>query len=88
VAALLGGVSLAGGRGAPLGLLAGTLSVALLAQIVAITALPDFSTQLLYAALLAVIVAIESPGLRQAMDRVLASGRLAAHHPNRKGRRP
>jgi ribose transport system permease protein len=73
VAALLGGVSLAGGRGAPLGLLAGTLSVALLAQIVAITALPDFTTQLLYAALLAVIVAMESPGLRATVDRLRAS---------------
>jgi ribose/xylose/arabinose/galactoside ABC-type transport system permease subunit len=72
VAALLGGVSLAGGRGAPLGLLAGALSVALLAQIVAVTALPDFSTQLLYAALLAVIVAIESPGLHQTVDRLRA----------------
>jgi ribose/xylose/arabinose/galactoside ABC-type transport system permease subunit len=73
VAALLGGVSLAGGRGTPLGLLAGTLSVALLAQIVAVTALPDFTTQLLYAALLAVIVAIESPGLRAQVDRFRAS---------------
>jgi ribose transport system permease protein len=72
VAALLGGVSLAGGRGAPLGLLAGALSVALLAQIVAVTALPDFTTQLLYAALLAVIVAIESPGLRASSDRLRA----------------
>ena len=72
VAALLGGVSLAGGRGAPLGLLAGTLSVAMLAQIVAVTALPDFTTQLLYAALLAVIVIIESPGLRAASDRLRA----------------
>jgi ribose/xylose/arabinose/galactoside ABC-type transport system permease subunit len=73
VAALLGGVSLAGGRGTPLGLLAGTLTVALLAQIVAITALPDFTTQLLYAALLAVIVALESPGLRATVDRFRAS---------------
>ncbi|MFI7450012.1 ABC transporter permease [Nonomuraea sp. NPDC049714] len=78
VAALLGGVSLAGGRGSPLGLLAGTLSVALLAQIVAVTALPDFSTQLLYAALLAVIVAIESPGLRQAVERLRARRASAA----------
>jgi ribose/xylose/arabinose/galactoside ABC-type transport system permease subunit len=70
VAALLGGVSLAGGRGNALGLLAGALSVALLAQIVVTTALPDFSTQLLYAALLAVIVAIESPGLHQMVDRI------------------
>ncbi len=73
-------MSLAGGRGLPLGLLAGTLSVALVAQIVAVTALPDFSTQLLYAALLAVIVAIDAPGLRQVLDRVraaAASGRRA-----------
>ncbi len=80
VAALLGGVSLAGGRGTPLGLLAGTLAVALLAQIVAVTALPDFSTQLLYAALLAVIVAIESPGLHQAVERLRAR-RANAHTP-------
>jgi ribose/xylose/arabinose/galactoside ABC-type transport system permease subunit len=72
VAALLGGVSLAGGRGAPLGVLAGALSVAVLAQIVAVTALPDFTTQLLYAAVLAVIVAIESPGLRASLDRLRA----------------
>jgi ribose/xylose/arabinose/galactoside ABC-type transport system permease subunit len=72
VAALLGGVSLAGGRGAPLGLLAGALSVALLAQIVAVTALPDFSTQLMYAALLGVSVAVESPGLHQAVARLRA----------------
>jgi ribose transport system permease protein len=72
VAVLLGGVSLAGGRGLPLGLLAGTLSVALIGQIVAMTDLPDYSAQLLYAALLVVIVAIDAPGLRQTLDRVKA----------------
>lgn len=72
VAALLGGVSLSGGRGSAWGLLAGALSVALLAQMVVTTALPDFSTQLLYATLLAVIVAIESPGLHQMLDRIRA----------------
>jgi len=75
---LLGGVSLAGGRGLPLGLLAGTLSVALIAQIVAITALPDYSTELLYAALLMVIVAIDAPGLRQTLDRLRARVNSAA----------
>ena len=79
VAALHGGVSLAGGRGTALGLLAGALSVALLAQIVAVTALPDFTTQLLYAALLAVIVAFESPGLRAQVDRFRASRADRAH---------
>jgi hypothetical protein len=46
--------------------------VAVLAQIVAVTALPDFSTQLLYAALLGVIVAVESPGLHEAVARLRA----------------
>lgn len=83
VAALLGGVSLSGGRGTPLGLLAGTLSVALLAQIVAVTALPDFSTQLLYAALLAVIVAIESPGLHETVERLRAHRRSGPPNASR-----
>ncbi|ROO59068.1 monosaccharide ABC transporter membrane protein (CUT2 family) [Micromonospora sp. Llam0] len=84
VAALLGGVSLAGGRGTPLGLLAGALSIAVLAQIVATTALPDFSTQLLYATLLAVIVAVESPGLHRAVARARARRADATtNHPVR-----
>ena len=78
VAALLGGVSLAGGRGTAVGLLAGSLSVALLAQIVAVAYLPDYSTQLFYAALLAVIVAIDSPGLRRSIERVRARTRTMA----------
>jgi ribose transport system permease protein len=90
VAALLGGVSLAGGRGTPTGLLAGTLSVALLAQIVAVTAIPDYSTQLLYAALLAVIVAVESPGLHQALPRGFRNRRAGPRTPagTREGGRP
>ncbi len=72
VAALLGGVSLTGGRGLPLGLLAGALSVALLAQVAAITSMPDYATQLMYAGLLAVVVGIDAPGLREAIDRLLA----------------
>ncbi|GAA4712830.1 ABC transporter permease [Nocardioides conyzicola] len=76
VAALLGGVSLAGGRGTPLGLLAGALCVALLAQVVAVSYLPDYTIQLFYAALLAVIVAIDSPGLHRSVDRLRARGVL------------
>jgi ribose/xylose/arabinose/galactoside ABC-type transport system permease subunit len=72
VAALLGGVSLTGGRGLPLGLLAGALSVALIAQIVAMTALPDYTGELLYAALLMVVIAIDAPGLRQSLERLKA----------------
>jgi ribose/xylose/arabinose/galactoside ABC-type transport system permease subunit len=78
VAALLGGVSLAGGRGVPLGLLAGMLAVAFIGQIAAMTALPDYFTQLLYAALLVIVVAVDAPGLRQVVDRIRARRRSAA----------
>ncbi|MFD0854096.1 hypothetical protein ACFQ07_17805, partial [Actinomadura adrarensis] len=61
-------------------LLAGALSVALLAQVVAVTAMPDYSTQLLYAALLGAIVAIESPGLHRAVDRLRAHRTDATLH--------
>jgi ribose transport system permease protein len=70
-------VSLTGGRGLPAGLLAGMLSVAVLAEIVAITALPDYYTGLLDAALLTAIVAIDAPGLRRALDRLRARTRSA-----------
>jgi ribose/xylose/arabinose/galactoside ABC-type transport system permease subunit len=79
VAALIGGVSLAGGRGLPLGLLAGTVTVAFVAQIVAINALPDYFTQLLYAALLVIVVGVDAPGLAQALERVRA--RAASRKP-------
>ena len=71
-------MSLAGGRGLPAGLLAGALSVALLAQLDAITAMPDYFTGLLDAALLAIIVAIDAPGLRQGLDRFRARTRSPA----------
>ena len=75
VAALLGGTSLAGGRGNPWGLLAGGIAVATLAQVVTSAALPDYTIQLLYAALLAVIVAIDSAGLQRGFDRLWARRR-------------
>jgi ribose transport system permease protein len=83
VGCLVGGVSLAGGRGLPAGLAAGALSVALLGQIDAVTAIPNDFTELLYAALLGVIVAIDAPGLRRGLDRLrarVATTRLPDHH--------
>jgi len=83
VGCLVGGVSLVGGRGRPAGLLAGALSVALLGQVDAITAIPDYYTELLYAALLGVIVAIDAPGLRRGLDRLRARAlttRVPARH--------
>lgn len=71
-AALLGGVSLAGGRGSPLGLLGGILAVALLAEVATVAALPGYVTQLFYAALLGVIVIVDAPDLHAAVTRLRA----------------
>jgi ribose transport system permease protein len=67
--ALLGGVSLAGGRGNVAGLFAGALSVALLAQIVTVAALQTYVSQLFYAVVLAVVVAVDAPDLRRGLVR-------------------
>ncbi|MEV6632673.1 ABC transporter permease [Actinoplanes sp. NPDC051470] len=68
-AALLGGLSLAGGRGNALGLLGGIMAVALLAEIVTVAALPGYVTQLFFAGLLGVIVVIDAPDLHRALLR-------------------
>ncbi|MFG1923111.1 ABC transporter permease [Cryptosporangium sp. NPDC048952] len=70
VAALLGGVSLVGGRGSVLGLLAGALTIAFLAQIVTVAGLPTYVSQLFYALLLAGVVAVDAPGLRRGVVRL------------------
>jgi ribose/xylose/arabinose/galactoside ABC-type transport system permease subunit len=67
--ALLGGVSLSGGQGSIPGLLAGALTVAFLSQIVTAAHLPNYTAQLFYANLLALIVLVEAPGLRRAWTR-------------------
>jgi ribose transport system permease protein len=69
-AALLGGVSLAGGRGSALGLLGGIVAVALLAQIATAAAFPGYATQLFYAGLLGVIVVVDAPDLHHAIVRL------------------
>lgn len=66
-AALLGGVSLAGGRGTPLGLLGGIGAVSLLTAIVTVAALEAYVAQLFYAALLGIIVVVDAPDLRDAL---------------------
>ncbi len=71
-AAVLGGVSLRGGRGAIWGLLLGALAVCLLEQIFAMTALPTSSTQIVFGALLLVVVVIDAPDLRASVARLRA----------------
>jgi ribose/xylose/arabinose/galactoside ABC-type transport system permease subunit len=80
-AALLGGVSLAGGRGSALGLLGGITAVALLAEIAAVAALPAYVAQLFYAGLLGVIVIIDAPDLHNAVVRIRTGLRPGTHVP-------
>ena len=71
-AAVLGGISLRGGRGSLWGLLTGALAVALLAQVFAITKLPVSSTQIVLGALLLIVVVVDAPELRSAVARLKA----------------
>jgi ribose transport system permease protein len=84
-AALLGGVSLAGGRGNVAGLLGGIMAVSLLAEIVSVAALPLYVTQLFYAGLLGIIVLIDAPDLHSALVRQRARLRSEAARPTRSG---
>jgi len=67
-AAVLGGLSLSGGRGTIWGLLLGALAVALLQQLFAILALPTSTTQIVFGALLLVVVTIDAPELRTTLS--------------------
>jgi ribose/xylose/arabinose/galactoside ABC-type transport system permease subunit len=67
-AAVLGGLSLNGGRGAIWGLLLGALAVALLQQLFAITGLPASTTQIVFGALLLAVVTVDAPGLRASLS--------------------
>lgn len=70
VAALLGGLSLSGGRGNPLGILLGVLAVAFVGQLTTMLGLPSFLTQLVFAAFLVVIAIVDAPGLHDAVTRL------------------
>lgn len=63
-AAVLGGVSLSGGRGVVWGLLLGSLAVALLEQLFTVIALSASTTQIVFGALLLLIVCADAPDLK------------------------
>lgn len=71
-AAVLGGLSLRGGRGTIWGLLLGALAVCLLEQVFAITALPTSSIQIVFGFLLLVVVVVDAPDLRSSAARLKA----------------
>ncbi len=76
-AAVLGGVSLSGGRGTVWGLLLGALGVALLEQLFTIIALPDSTTRIVFGALLLFVVSADAPDLRMRMTGLAARHRRA-----------
>ncbi len=90
-AAVLGGLSLSGGRGAIWGLLLGALAVCLLEQVFAITALPTSSTQIVFGTLLLIVVVVDAPDLRASLARLRArrassrEARLEPANPNAHG---
>lgn len=80
VAALLGGLSLSGGRGNPIGILAGVIAVAFVGQLTIMLGLPSFLTQLTFATFLVIIAVVDAPGLRDSFTR-LRSWKEGGHRP-------
>jgi ribose/xylose/arabinose/galactoside ABC-type transport system permease subunit len=66
-AALLGGVTLAGGQGSVIGIAVGAISLALLQELFVILAAPDYVSKLVLGSLLVLVVAIDAPDLRRAV---------------------
>jgi len=66
-AAVLGGVSLSGGRGTAWGLLLGALAVALLQELFSIIALSNSTTQIVFGCVLLFVVSADAPQLRTTM---------------------
>jgi ribose/xylose/arabinose/galactoside ABC-type transport system permease subunit len=62
---LLGGVTLAGGRGPVLGIAAGTFSLALLQELFVIQATPAYVSELVLGGLLVLVVAVDAPDLKR-----------------------
>jgi L-arabinose transport system permease protein len=74
--ALIGGVSLSGGRGNVAGLFAGALVISILEQIFEITSYPGYITELIFGAVLLAVVAVDAPGVRAAITRLRARHRV------------
>jgi ribose transport system permease protein len=66
-AVLLGGISLAGGRGGPLGILVGVLSLSLLETLFSLLGTPVYVVNLIRGALLLLVVIVEAPDLQRAL---------------------
>ena len=97
VATLLGGLSLSGGRGQPLGILMGVVAVAFVGQLTTMLGLPSYLTQITFAAFLVIIAIVDVARTSRRRDtppdlargrhapaaRRTASGGAAAGHSGR-----
>ena len=64
-AALIGGVSLSGGKGSAVGIAAGVLSLSVLEEILAILGSPDYVSSLITGGLLIVVTIVWAPEMSQ-----------------------
>ena len=81
-AALIGGVSLSGGKGGPIGIAAGVLSLSVLQEILAIVRSPDYVASLITGGLLVIVTIVWAPDL----SRWFRTTRVAASvRPDRTG---
>lgn len=71
-AVLIGGVSLAGGRGSPIGIAAGALALGLLQTLFIIEATDSFISQLILGGLLLIAVGLDAPGLKREVHHLRA----------------
>ena len=69
IAALVGGVKLAGGRGSPFGIAAGVLSLAILEEILAAVAAPQYTGDLVTGVLLLTVTIVAAPVVSAAWAR-------------------
>jgi ribose/xylose/arabinose/galactoside ABC-type transport system permease subunit len=86
IAAILGGVTLTGGRGTPLGIAAGALSLATLNQTLAIIGAADYVSSIITAVLLLVVTVITAPDLVRSPLRRLRPARATSLMAGRPGR--
>jgi ribose/xylose/arabinose/galactoside ABC-type transport system permease subunit len=75
-AALLGGVSLSGGRGSTVGIAAGVLSLSVLEEILSIVRSPDYVSSLITGGLLVLVTIFWAPHLSQWFKTTRAAGLL------------
>ena len=78
IAAILGGVTLTGGRGSPLGIAAGALSLATLNETLAIIGAADYVSSIITGLLLLVVTIVTAPDLvRSPLGRLRSQARTA-----------